>query len=120
MFIVENILCDVLCEVEMWLMLYSGVKFRQNTRICRKSICKAKFHMVIPIKIRNLQDLLADLLMMINTFDIPDSNVTFAILLKCFVTCSCYALGLAHTKIIFIFKKSFPFSKDCEMQATGK
>ena len=58
----------------MWLILHSAVKFRQNTRICRKCISKAKFHMEIPIKIRNLQDFLADLsfLSQAKKFDVYD------------------------------------------------
>ena len=42
---------------------------------------------------------------MINTFDVSDSNVTFVIILKLFVTCSFYALGLSHAKIVFAFSK---------------
>ena len=34
-------------QVAVWPMLHSTVKCRQNTRICRKWKCKAKFHMPI-------------------------------------------------------------------------
>ena len=39
--------------VEMWLMFHSAVKFRQNTHICHKCICKANFH-ITTIKISTI------------------------------------------------------------------
>ena len=40
----KKIFCVTYYEVEMWPMLLFAVKFRQNMRICRKWIYKAKFH----------------------------------------------------------------------------
>ena len=44
-FIVQENICIMYYEIEMWLILHSAVNFRQNRHVCRKWICKAKFHM---------------------------------------------------------------------------
>ena len=36
-------MCDTM-RLKVYLILHSTLNFRQNTRICRKKICEAKFH----------------------------------------------------------------------------
>ena len=41
-----KIFCVMFCETEIFPMLHSALNFKKNVSVCRKGICKTKFHMV--------------------------------------------------------------------------
>ena len=96
--IVKENIFGVFYETKICLMLYSSVKFRQNTSICRKWIGKTKFHMKTYLKHSVISFLFTDIF----TYS-KHSVISFL-----FTDIFTYS---KHSVISFLFTDIFTYSK---------